>query len=123
AKGLRRRRRRQRAATQADRVLVAWSEATEALTQAGAPRAPGDTLDEHARRAADAVALPAPAAGALQALADDAAAASYSLGDLSPEVATRAQGSAAVVEAALKESATPAQRLRRAVDPRPLVRS
>ena len=123
AKVARRRRRRQAATTGADRVLVAWAEAAEALAQAGARRDPADTLDEHARRAAAAVALGLPAAGALVALAGDAAAASYARGDVSAEVAARAQDSAALVEAALKTSASPGQRIRRAVDPRPLVRS
>lgn len=123
AKAVRRRRRRRAAGTDADRVLVAWAEAAEALAQAGARRQRSDTLDEHARRAAAAVALPGPAAGALRALADDASAASYSDDDLSPQVAARAQGSAAVVEAAVKGAASPVQRVGRAVDPRPLVRS
>lgn len=123
AKAARRRRRRRAATTGAERVLVAWSEAAEALAQAGARREPAETLDEHARRAAGAAALAPAAAGALAALAGDAAAASYARDDVSSEVASRAQGSAAVVEAALKSSASPGQRARRAVDPRPLVRS
>ncbi|HVE45585.1 MAG TPA: DUF3488 and transglutaminase-like domain-containing protein [Acidimicrobiales bacterium] len=123
AKSARRRRRRRAAPTDADRVLVAWAEATEVLAQAGARRRPSDTLDEHAQRAVANADLPAPAAGALRALAGDAAAASYSERELGPEVAARAQGSAAVVEAAVRGAASPAQRVARAVDPRPLVRS
>ncbi|HUR18032.1 MAG TPA: DUF3488 and transglutaminase-like domain-containing protein [Acidimicrobiales bacterium] len=123
AKSLRRRRRRQAAATGADRVLVAWAEANESLAGAGARREPSDTLHEHAVRAAATVALPTPAAGALRELAGDATAASYSSRDVGAEVAARAQASAALVEAAVRSGARPVQRVGRAIDPRPLVRS
>ncbi len=120
-KRARRRRRRQAAATAGERVLVAWAEAAESLAQAGTPRRAHETLDEHARRAGTAAGLPRPAAGALTDLADAAAAASYRAEPVGAHLATRAASAAATVERALIESASRAERLRRAMDPRPLM--
>ena len=121
AKRHRRDRRRSAATTPGPRVLVAWSEAAEALARAGVPRRPSETLDEYARRA-EAAPLPRPVVAALAGLARDTAAASYGRSAVSPEVATRAVGAAAAVEAGLAASASAAQRLRWALDPRPLLR-
>ncbi|MDP9071111.1 MAG: hypothetical protein M3N68_07470, partial [Actinomycetota bacterium] len=109
------------AATPGELVQVAWAEATEALGLAGATHRPADTLDEHARRAAAALSLPDPAAAALADLARDTAAASYGRAAVAPEVAVRAARSVAMVETALRASASAPQRLRRALDPRPLL--
>ena len=115
---LRRSRRRRRATAAADRVLVAWDEAAEALARRGLPRLPAETLDEHASRAADGVPLPGPAAAALQALAGDAAAASYGAGPVTGATVGRAVAAADTVEDAVRESASAAHRLLWAVDPR-----
>ncbi|MDQ3680757.1 MAG: DUF3488 and transglutaminase-like domain-containing protein [Actinomycetota bacterium] len=120
-KRARRRRRRLAAATAGDRVLVAWAEAAESLAQAGTSRLAHETLDEHARRATTSVGLPPPAAAALTDLAEAAATASYRAEPVGAHVATRATSAAATVERALVEDASRAERLRRAMDPRPLM--
>lgn len=117
----RRRRRRAAAATPADRVLVAWTEGAEALAQAGAARRPSETLAEHADHALAAVPLPDPAASALRVLAQDATTAAYAPTPVTLEEVTRATEAAASVEAALMASASRAERLRRVLDPRPLL--
>lgn len=121
AKASRRRRRRAGAATAADRVWVAWTEAADAVARAGAPRRPAETLGEHAARAAPGAALPAGAATALATLARDAAEASYAPGALPDEAAERAVADAAAVESAVNALATRRQRLTWMVDPRPLL--
>ncbi len=120
AKRARRRRRRSQATTAHDRVLVAWTEAAESLAQAGAPRRADETLSEHAARAISATGLPAPAAAAVTALAGAATAASYQAGPVEGGMATTASAAASEVEEALKDSASRPERLRRALDPRPL---
>ncbi len=121
AKAARRRRRRLSATSAQDRVLVAWAEAAESLAQAGAPRRADETLYEHATRAGRAAGLPAPAARALTDLAGAATAASYQRRPLEGRVATRATAAATAVEQAVKEQASKPERLRRALDPRPLL--
>jgi transglutaminase-like putative cysteine protease len=120
AKRLRRDRRRTSAALPADRVLVAWDEASEALALAGARRQLAETLPEYAGRAARATALDGLSAGLLEELADDASAASYSNDEVPPDVAARAVEAAARIEAELQEGAGRGKRLRWALDPRPL---
>lgn len=120
AKWARRRRRRRAAASAAARALVAWNEASESLAQAGLPRQRGETLHEHARRVGGTGRLPPPAAGAMGELAGAAAVASYGGGPVGAEVATQAVAAAATVEAGLKAVASRPERLRRALDPRPL---
>jgi transglutaminase-like putative cysteine protease len=121
AKRARRQRRRRTATTAGDRVLVAWAEAAEALAQAGVPRRADETLDEHATRAVGAGGLPQPAATALADLVGAAAAASYRAEPVEGRVATAATAAAATVEKAVSEQASRPERLRRAVDPRPLM--
>jgi len=120
-KAARRRRRRAEAATPAERVWVAWTEAADAVARAGAPRHPAETLDEHAARAGTGAALPAGAATALATLARDATEASYAPGPLPDHAATRATADAGIVEAAVNAQATRRRRVAWMVDPRPLL--
>ena len=120
-KAARKRRRRTGATTAADKVWVAWTEAADAVGRAGVPRKPSETLGEHARRAAAGTALPPPAVGALEDLAYDAAAASYSSGDLDDEDAARAGSHVVTIEEAVKGLATRRQRVAWVLDPRPLL--
>jgi transglutaminase-like putative cysteine protease len=116
-------RRRAAAVDSRDRVLVAWEEATEALAGAGVPRAPAETADEFARRAAREAKLSTHAAAALQELAHDMAPACYAAGPIAAEVVRRSLLHVAAVEDGLRENATPRQRLLRTLDPRFLWRS
>src|SRR5205085_11370903 len=72
---VRRARRRAAAATPTARTLVAWEEATEALTVLGVGPLPAETPAEYAARASDVAHLPA---GLLPGLARDSSAAAYS---------------------------------------------
>jgi transglutaminase-like putative cysteine protease len=119
-KEARRRRRRSAATTAHDRVMVAWTEAAESLAQAGMPRRTDETLSEHAARAIRAAGLPAPAGAAFTALAGAATAASYQAEPVEGRVATGAVTAASEVEKAVREQASRPERLRRALDPRPL---
>jgi transglutaminase-like putative cysteine protease len=120
AKRVRRARRRAAAADDAHRVLISWAEATEALGTAKVGRRPAETMAEYANRATGQMPLVREPAAALATLADDATAASYSPAAPPPESVVRAQEAAAVVESAVRDIATPRQRLLRAIDPRPL---
>jgi transglutaminase-like putative cysteine protease len=111
-------RRRAAAVDSRDRVLVAWEEAGEALAGAGVPRAPAETAEEYSRRAAKEAKLSTHAAEALAELARDMAPACYAEGPIAAEVAHRSLRNAAAVEDALREVATPRQRLVRMLDPR-----
>jgi transglutaminase-like putative cysteine protease len=117
AKARRRQRRRDAAVAPADRVLVAWAEATEDLTAAGFPPRPSETAVEFAHRVGRAVGPPGPA---IARLADDTSAAAWSVGGVPAEVATRAESEAAAIAADLRAQATRRERLRQALDPRPL---
>jgi transglutaminase-like putative cysteine protease len=114
----RRRRRRDGAATPADRVLVAWAEAAEDLAAAGLAQRPWDTAPEFARRVCRAA---GPAGPALVRLADDASAAAWSADGVAPDVAARADAEAAHVALELRAQSTLRDRLKRALDPRPLL--
>jgi hypothetical protein len=118
AKRKRRRTRRARATTAADRVLVAWAEATEDMTAAGMPPRPEETAAEFAHRVCRAA---GPAGAGLVRLADDSSAAAWSAGGVAPEVAVRAAAEAAGIAAELTTQATRRERLMRALDPRPLL--
>jgi len=111
-----RNRRRAAATTPAARVLLAWTEADEALRVTKARRRPAETLAEHARRAGGSV--PAGARDALERLAGDATSASYAE-ILPPEVVPSALAAAEVVERAVWAEAQRSARLRRVLDPRP----
>lgn len=118
-RAVRDRRRRARAVTSRDRVLLAWEEACEALARAGRARRPSRTVAEHIAFAAPALA-PA-AAAALHQLGQDVTAASYAPGDVDDDVAERAQAAAATVARAVHDEAGWRQRLRWWADPRPLL--
>ena len=87
AKRRRRRRRREAASTPAERVLVAWEEATEDMAAAGLPSRPDETAVEYAHRVRKAA---GPAGAPLTRLADDTTAAAWSAGGVAEEVARRA---------------------------------
>jgi len=118
AKRRRRRARRASASSPADLVLVAWAEATEDLAAAGLPARPAETAAEFAHRVSRAA---GPAGAALVRLADDASAAAWSAGGVGHEVAARAGVEAANVARELQAQATVLDRLRTALDPRPLL--
>ncbi len=115
AKRRRRRRRRATAVTPADRVLVAWEEATEAMAAAGSAPRPDETAVEYAHRVRKAA---GPAGAPLIRLADDTTAAAWSSGGVAPEVAARAEGEAAGVATELRAQATRAERVKKLLDPR-----
>ena len=119
---MRRNRLRAAAETSADRVVVAWDEASEALRQAGLPRRLAETPAEYAARAGRRADMPDDASVALRSLATDAAAAIFAGGDLPQEVATRAEGSARRVVESLRDRAGVREQLWWAVDPRQLLR-
>jgi len=118
AKRRRQRARRARAATPADRVLVAWAEATEDMAAAGMAVRTEETAAEFAHRVCRAA---GPAGPALVRLADDSSAAAWSAGGVAPEVAGRSEVEAANVATALAAQASRVERIRRALDPRPLL--
>jgi len=118
-----RHRRRTAAVAPNDRVLLAWQEANGALAAAGAGRQPHETLAEHAGRAPGVARLGDDAAAALADLADSAAVASYAEGPVPPDVALAAMRDAEAVEDAVSAASTRRQRVVRALDPRPLVKS
>jgi hypothetical protein len=120
AKRIRRSRRRAGATDSARRVLVAWTEATEALGAKRVGRRPAETMREYAGRATRQVPLPTEPATALGTLADDAAAASYDAELPEHESVSRAETAAATVEAAVRAGASRWQRAWWAIDPRPL---
>ena len=113
----RRRRRRAGAATPADRVLVAWAEAVEDLAAAGLGRRRWETAPEFARRVSRAA---GPAGPALVRLADDTSAAAWSADGVAAGVAVRATAEAANVALELRAQSSVRERLKRALDPRPL---
>ncbi|HVF74387.1 MAG TPA: DUF3488 and transglutaminase-like domain-containing protein [Acidimicrobiales bacterium] len=117
----RRARRRAEAGDVSRRVLVAWTEAEEALASVGAARRPSETIDEYAVRAPKAAALPVPATTALHELAHDTTIASYAPTTPTAETVRRATASAATIERALQERSTVRQRVWRGIDPRPLL--
>ncbi|HEX2048960.1 MAG TPA: transglutaminaseTgpA domain-containing protein [Acidimicrobiales bacterium] len=111
-------RRREGAVTPADRVLVAWAEATEDMAAAGFRARPDETAPEYAHRVCRAA---GPAGPALVRLADDTSAAAWSAGGVAVEVAARAEREGAYVAGELKAQAGWRERLVKALDPRPLV--
>jgi len=115
ARSRQRRRRRHGARTPADRVLVAWLEAEEALAAAGRGRRPWETADEYAHRVRRHG-----GGAALAGLAADTSAAAYSDGGVGPEVADRAERSAEEVRSEVAAAAGPVRRALWALDPRPL---
>lgn len=119
AKRRRRRMRRETAVTPADRVLVAWEEATEDMAAAGFAPRPDETAVEYAYRVRKAV---GPAGAPLIRLADDTTAAAWSAGGVAEEVAARAEAEASGVATELRAQATRTERLRKTLDPRLLLK-
>lgn len=112
-----RHRRRSRASTPADRVLLAWSEAGRVLAQAGAAKRPSETALEFVdrlRRVRPAVADP------VATLARSMVTAAYAPFDPSEQDAAEAEASADVVRRALTAALSPRKRLIWELDPRPL---
>ena len=114
AKRRRRLRRREAAVTAADRVLVAWTEATEDMTAAGLAPRPEETAVEYAHRVCRAA---GPAGPALVRLADDTTTAAWCAGGVPADVAARAAAEAADVAGALAAQASRPDRIRRALSP------
>jgi len=118
AHAVRRQRRRQAAVTPGARVLLAWTEATERLAVAGKPKKQWETATEYAAR----VSRGTPGAGEpITVLAEETTVVTFSAAEPSRESATRAEEAAAAVDANVRSSATLWQRLRWALDPRPLL--
>lgn len=120
AKRRRRRRRRDAAVTPADRVLVAWEDATEDMAAAGFAPRPDETAVEYAHRVRKAA---GPAGAPLIRLADDTTAAAWSAGGVAEEVAVRAEGEAAGVAAELRAQATRGERMKKLLDSRILFKT
>ena len=110
-----RRRRREAARTPADRVLLAWQDAEEALASAGRGQRPWETADEYASRVGGG-----PGGAALVQLAGDTSVAAYSEGGVGPDVAVRAEQSADAVRSEVAAAAGAVRRVLWAIDPRPL---
>jgi transglutaminase-like putative cysteine protease len=141
AQALARRRRRNRARSPAERVLVAWHEAAESLADAGAARLKSETFPEHAARICLTGRLRGEVADAMRALAESAETAAYapsgpgrgaspsSSPSSSPGTAGAGTGRspdplaaasrASSVERALRSAASPLQRVGWRLDPRP----
>ncbi len=121
ARRARRQRRRLGAATPAARVLVAWDEAEEDLAVTGLGRQRWETAAEYTARVGP---VGGPAVSQhLGLLAVDAEAAAWSGAGVEPEIAVRAEESAAALGDALRAEAGPLLRARWAFDPRPLLRN
>jgi transglutaminase-like putative cysteine protease len=118
AKRRRRLRRREAAVTAADRVLVAWTEASEDMAAAGLASRADETAVEYAHRVCKAA---GPAGAALIRLADDTTAAAWSAGGVPEEVARRAEAEAANVARDLTAQATKRDRIKKALNPKLLV--
>jgi transglutaminase-like putative cysteine protease len=115
-----RRRRRLSATTPAQRVLVAWDEAEEDLAATGLGQQRWETAAEYTRRVGP-VGGEAVSQG-LGVLTADAEQAAWSGGGVAPEVAVRAEETAAALGSALRADVTPLRRATWALDPRPLLR-
>lgn len=116
----RRRHRRMRAPAARARVAGAWDEALDRLTEAGVTRRASATPVEFALRHAPAQGV-GDAGPPLMALARLQTAALFSQGGVDDEAATRAWRHATQISVALRETSPPGERLRRRLDPRPLL--
>ncbi|HEV2370456.1 MAG TPA: DUF3488 and transglutaminase-like domain-containing protein [Acidimicrobiales bacterium] len=115
----RRRARRRQARSETDLVLTSWNEAAERLAATGLARRPGETLQEHARRAAADPRLGGKVGATFEALATQATVAAYGLPELSLGGSTLAGARAAQVERAVLDAAGTWRRLGWNLDPRP----
>ena len=117
---LRRSRRRARAVTPTDRVLVSWEEAGDDLARAGLGRQPWETASEYAGRAGR---VAAGVAAPLAELAGHLSVAAYSPTGVDDAAARRAESAAAAVRADVRTTANPVRRAIWVLDPRPLART
>jgi transglutaminase-like putative cysteine protease len=109
-----RRRRRAAAASPAERVVVAWEDATEWLALAGHGRRPSETPYEYARRPEVQR-----ASGDIGVLADTITLATWSGADLAEDAADAAEAASAGVRTAVRSRTSRRERIRWAIDPRP----
>ena len=118
ARARRRRRRRRAATTPEARVLVAWDEVTEALARAGAPPNPWETPSEFAVRAAGATGVDRRLLAGLAGLTTRAV---YGPIGVAEAVADQAAEAAGTLEDAADAAIGRRHRIRRLIDPRPLL--
>jgi hypothetical protein len=116
---VRRSRRRARTSTASTRVAVAWAEVGEALAGVDAGPQAHETPAEVASRAADATGTADP--GGLPALARITTVAAYAPEGVDDGAATSAEALAADLVRGIRTTMDRRQRLRRALDPRPLL--
>jgi transglutaminase-like putative cysteine protease len=114
----RRARRRGAATTTSGRALVAWEEVGEVLAAAGMPRRPAETPVEYAARAAGTAGIDP---RRLHALAATATEAGWSDDLVDEASAAAAVQDAGVLAGGVRATRTRGERLRAAVDPRPLL--
>lgn len=118
-RAVQRARRRREAASVEARVLLAWHDTTAALTAAGVGPRPSETPHEYARRAAASARVDA---GVLRDLAGATTVAECAPpGSLDEEEAAAATTAAAGVVTTLRRRSSATERVRAAVDPRPLL--
>jgi transglutaminase-like putative cysteine protease len=117
---LARTRRRARADSPTDEVRVAWAEAVESLGLLGVGPRRTETPVEFGRRAGRLVEDGTFEAGAFDALANLVEGADYSADGATPEEAESAWALSGPIVHAVREQATRAQRMRSALDPRPI---
>ncbi|MHB8464977.1 MAG: DUF4129 domain-containing protein, partial [Acidimicrobiales bacterium] len=114
------RRRLARARTPGDVVALAWTEATEALTDAGVAPRVAETPAEFARRAGDA--LPRTEAAVLGDLAGAVEVTDYAPSGATREAVDVTVGAAARIRAALRADRPWREWARARIDPRPPAR-
>lgn len=117
-RALLRRRRRRHAVGPEDRARVAWDETTEALAIVGVRNHPSETYSEYVTRTAPVADVDLDTYLDLARVAERA---DYAPSGIDPEDAERAEEVATVVGDAVRRRATRMQRVRRRLDPRPLV--
>lgn len=123
--GLRRRRRARRhraARTADDQVMVAWADAGDSLAWAGLGRRRAETPAEYAARVGRSGSLPPQPTRHLEALASEVVTTSYAPDGATPEAAGRARQAADSLAVAVRARASGWERVRRALDPRDLLR-
>lgn len=118
---LRRRRRRSRATTPAERVEVAWREVVEALGDVGASHHGDETNMEYVRRLPLVSEDLTAEVATLRRLAETTDEARFGGGEPTPGAVTSAEEGSAQVRRSLRSRRSLRQRLRAAVDPRPLL--
>lgn len=115
----RRRRRWRDASSPAGHVLIAWAEASEALTRAGKGPQASETPLEYADRVGSRSGV---APELVRQLASDTTAAAYAPGGVEAEAVGRSSSTVAVIERSVLANLPIADRLRWAIDPRPALR-